>query len=157
MAVRVTLLLLLLVEAYFKGATSQALIAITYPFTSDADPAIIDEPVNTTNVELFCQVIRSGSGTKQNVWRIIRPDNPSESIRILFNSTTGIGRDGFENFFVEFETFDGISYTVPSNLTIRVFNNSFDHVNISCGTGAEAAINGTFRLRIIGECSSTCI
>ena len=149
MAVTVLLLLVVCLE----GAKSQLVFTnATDPPTSDANPAVIAEPENATDVSLFCHVIRDGAGTRVNRWRITRDSDTSE---LRFNTTTGEGRPGFENFFITFQTFGGIS--VPTNLTIRIFNKSFDMTNITCGAGSIIAINGTFQLRIIGEKSPSLI
>ena len=139
---------LLVLIVCLKDATSQVLFAnVTDPPTTDANPAVIAEPENTTNVTLFCHVVRDGAGTRFNLWRVTRS---SETIELRFNSTTGEGIDGAENFHFALQTFsEGIF--VPSNLTIRVFNKSFDMANITCGAGNNVAVNGTFQLRIIGN------
>ena len=143
MAVAVLLVLVVCLE----GATSQLVFAnATDPPTSDANPAVIAEPENATDVSIFCHVIRDGVGTRANRWRITRD---SDTSAIFFNSTTGEGRPGFENFLFTFQTLGGI--LVPSNLTIRIFNKSFDMTNITCGSGNDIAVNGTFKLRIIGK------
>ena len=141
----VTALLLLVV--FLKIVTSQLVFAnATDPPTSDANPAVIAEPENATDVSIFCHVIRDGVGTRFNFWRITRD---SVTSTIFFNSTTGEGRPGFENFFVTFQTLGGIR--VPSNLTIHIFNKSFDMTMITCGSGPDIAVNGTFKFRIIGK------
>ena len=138
---------LLILSACLKGATSQLVFAnVTDPPTSDANPAVIAEPENTTDVSLFCHVVRDGSGTRFNRWRITRD---SVTSLLIFNSTTGEGIQGSENFFVTFQTLGGI--LVPSTLTIRVFNKLLDMANITCGAGSDIAVNGTFQLRIIGK------
>ena len=147
----VTALLLLVV--CLEGAKSQLVFTnATDPPTSDANPAVIAEPENATDVSLFCHVIRDGAGIRYNVWRITKD---TETNVIFFNTTTGEGRPGFENFFVTFQTFSG--FPVPTNLTIRIFNKSLDMTNITCGAGSIIAINGTFQLRIIGEMSPSLI
>ena len=134
---------LLVLSACLKGATSQLLFAnVTDPPTSDANPAVIAEPENTTDVSLFCHVVRDGFGTRNNVWRM-------NNVLLRFNTTTGKGIEGAENFFVTIQTLGGIP--VPSTLTIRVFNKSLDTANITCGAGSLVAQNGTFQLRIIGK------
>ena len=139
---------LLVLAVCLKGATSQLLFAsVTDPPTSDANPAVIAEPENATDVSIFCHAVRDGGiGTRRNVWRISRD---SDTTLLTINSTTGEGREGSENFFVTFQTLGGIS--VPSNLTIRIFNKSLDMANITCGSGNDVAVNGTFILRIIGK------
>ena len=138
---------LLILSVCFKGATSQPPFTnVTDPPTSDANPAVIAEPENATDVSLFCHVVRNGSGTRFNFWRITID---SVTSFLTFNSTTGEGRPGSENFFVTFQTLGGIR--VPSNLTIRVFTKSLDMANISCGSGPDIAVNGTFKLRIISK------
>ena len=138
---------LLILSVCLKGATSQLVFAgVTDPPTSDSNPAVIAEPENATDVSMFCHVIRDGSGTRFNFWRITKDSVTSV---LSFNSTTGEGRPGSENFFVTFQTLGGIS--VPSNLTIRIFTKSLDIANISCGSGPDIAVNGTFKLRIISK------
>ena len=139
---------LLVLIVCLKGAASQFAIAnVTDPPTTDANPAVIAEPENATNVTLFCHVVRDGIGTRSNVWRLTRG---SETTRLRLNSTTGEGIDGAENFHFTFQSFNGSS-PVPSNLTILVFNKSLDMANITCGSGNVVAVNGTFQLRIISE------
>ena len=143
MSVAVLLVLIVCLE----GAASQLAFAnVTDPPTTDANPAVIAEPENATNVTLFCHVIREGFGTRFNVWRLTRG---SETFFLFFNSTTGEGRHGAENFLFTFQTLGGIR--VPANMIIRVFNQSFDMANITCGSGNDVAVNGTFQLRIISE------
>ena len=139
--------LLLVLVVCLKGTASQLLFAnVTDPSTTDANPAVIAEAENTTNVTLFCHVVRDGVGTRFNVWSLKRG---SETVFLSFNTTTGEGRDGADNFLFTFQTLGGIS--VPSTLTIRVFNESFDMASITCGAGVDVAVNGTFQLRIISE------
>ena len=65
------LAVLLVIVVCFKGATSQPPFAnVTDPPTSDATLAVIAEPENATDVSLFCHVVRNGSGTRFNFWRI---------------------------------------------------------------------------------------
>ena len=140
-------IVLLVLIVCLEGASTQLVFAnVTYPPTTDANPAVIAEAENTTNVTLFCHAVRDGIGTRRNVWRIT---SGSDTTVLSFNSTTGLGREGAENFFETFQTLGGIS--VPSNLTIRVFNKSFEMANITCGSGNDVAVNGTFLLRIIGN------
>ena len=139
--------LLLVLVVCLEGAASQLLFAnVTDPPTTDANPAVIAEAENTTNVTLFCHVVRDGVGTRSNLWRLTRG---SETTQLRLNVTTGEGIDGAENFYFGYKTFSE-GFPVPSNLTIRVFNQSFDMANITCGSGNDVAVNGTFQLRIIG-------
>ena len=139
-----TLPVAVFVMACFCSGSSQSVVTnSTIPSTSMA----VAHPENATNVSLFCQVYRIGVGPRQTLWRFSRPGDATATI-LSFNQTDGTGITGSENFFVT----GGILHT---NLTIRVFTTSFDKANITCGSGNDVAINGTFRLRIIGECSST--
>ena len=142
--------LLVLVVCLLKGATSQLLFAsVTDPPTSDANPAVIAEPENATDVPIFCHAIRDGLGTRVNFWRLFTRDSVFDNTLLSFSPGTGDGRLGSENFFITFQTLGGLS--VPSNLTIRVFNKSLDMANITCGSGNDIAVNGTFTLMIIGK------
>ena len=143
MSVAVLLVLIVCLE----GAASQVTFAnVTDPPTTDANPTVIAEPENTTNVTLYCHVVREGVGTRFNVWRLTRG---SETIELRLNTTTGEGIDGAENFYFGYETFSE-GFPVPSNLTILVFDKSLDMASISCGA-FPVAVNGTFQLRIISE------
>ena len=139
---------LLVLTVCLEGAASQLAFAnVTDPPTTDTNPAVIAEPENTTNVTLYCHVVREGVGTRFNLWRLTRD---SETTELRLNLTTGEGIDGAENFHFGYQTFSE-GFPVPSNLTIRVFNQSFDMANITCGVGNDVAVNGTFQLRIISE------
>ena len=141
--------LLLAMTACFNGAYSQQLISVTDPPTTDENLAVIAAPENATNVTMYCVVTRVGSGIKQNFWRITRPgDTMSTNIQFHANGT---GREGFENYFFTSNNITVFDTPIRTNLTIRVFDSSFDMANISCGSGPDVAINGTFNLRIIGE------
>ena len=146
---RLALALILVIALCSKSVTSQQLVADTDPPTTDESPAIIAALENATNVTIYCVVIRTGSGIRQNVWRITRPGD-TMSTTIQFNALDRTAKEGFENYFV---TSNITVFNIPilTNLSIRVFDSSFDMATISCGSGADVAINGTFRLRIIGE------
>ena len=52
---------LLVLAVCLKGATSQLPFAsVTDPPTSDANPAVIAEPENATDVSIFCHAVRDG-------------------------------------------------------------------------------------------------
>ena len=71
--VTMSVAVLLVMVVCLEGAASQLLYAsATDPPTTDANPAIIAEPENTTNVTLFCHVVRDTTGTRFNVWRITK-------------------------------------------------------------------------------------
>ena len=133
----------LLVTVCCKGAHG-LVVAITDPPTSDANPTVIAAAENATNVTVFCEVARDGSA-RQNIWFIGGSD-----VIIFDFDAGGKGKDGFENFMV---TSGKTVMNVPlrTNLTIRVFNRALDMVNISCGSGNDIAINGTYILRVISE------
>ena len=135
----------LLVTVCCKGAHSQV-VAITDPPTTDASPAVISAAENVTNVSMYCEVTRGGS-VRQNFWFLGGSQNV---INFHFTSSGGTGASGFENFFVTIgKYFEGTP--LRTNLTIRVFNRGLDMARISCGSGNDIAINGTYILRIIGE------
>ena len=139
---------LLVLSACLKGATSQLVFTNgTDPPTSDANPTIIAEPENATDVSLFCHVVRDGQGTRRNTWRITYADG--SEVLLTFNTTTGEGTLDPLDYFVTSQTLGGI--VVPSNLTIRIFTKSLEMANISCGSGPDIAVNGTFQFRIISK------
>ena len=142
------LLDLLLVAAVCFMTVSSQVIAVTYPPTTDASPAVIAAPENATNVTMYCVVTRVGVGIRQNLWTITKPGDTMRTY-LQFN-TDGKGGEGSENFFVTSSISVG-SFAIQTNLTIRVFNDRFDMANISCASGNDVAINGTFILRITSE------
>ena len=141
--------LLLVTALCLNSAYSQLGIAVTDPPTSDESPAVIAAPENATNVTLYC-VTTVGEEIIQIRWRITRPGD-TMGTEIRFNVTDGTGRTGFENYFVTSNNITINNVPIRTNLTIRVFDDSFDMATISCGTANGAAINGTFILRIIGK------
>ena len=154
MTTLVTVALFLVTAVCFKSTYSQLLISNTDPPTTDESPAIIAAPENATNVTVYCVVTRVGGsdpGIKQNVWRVTRPGD-TMSTAILINPANLTGREGFENYFVTSNNITVFNTPIRTNLTIRVFDSSFDMANISCGSGNDVAINGTFILRVISEC-----
>ena len=82
----------------------------------------------------------------QNAWTITKPGVPKTAIE--FNPTSGLGQPNFENYFATGNQSIG-GVTIRTNLTIRVFDSTFDMANISCGAGILIA--GTFLFRIIGK------
>ena len=139
--------LLLAAAVCFESAHSQV-IAITDPPTTNENPAVIAAPENATNVTMFCTVTRVGTGIRQNAWIITKPGVPRTVLE--FNPTSGLGQPNFENYFATGDQSVG-GVTLRTNLTIRVFDTTFDMANITCGSGIDIAINGTFFFRIIGK------
>ena len=105
---------------------------------------IVSQPENAADVSILCEVVRVTLGIRATAWRIRRPGDTMDTV-LLFNNTDGTGLPGAENFFIT-DTMQ------RANLTIRVFDASLNDANITCGTGNDIAVNGTFRLRIISEC-----
>ena len=126
---------------FMKCVSSQELFAVnTIPSSM-----IVSQPENATDVSILCEVVRVGVGIRATNWRIRRPGDAVYTL-LDFNGTDGTGILGSKNFFLT-DTYQ------RANLTIRVFDASLNDANISCGAGNDIAINGTFRLRIISECS----
>ena len=153
MTILVAAALFLVTAACFKSAYSQPLISVTDPPTTDESPAVIAAPENATNATVYCVVTRVGGsdpGIKQNVWRVTKSGEETSTI-IQINSTDLKGREGFENYFVTSNNITVFNTSIRTNLTIRVFDSSFDKAKVSCGSGNDVAINGTFILRVIGK------
>ena len=87
-------------------------------------------------------------GIRQNTWIITKP-GVSKTV-LEFNPTNGLGQQNFENYFATSDQSVG-GVTLRTNLTIRVFDSTFDMANITCEAGIDIAINGTFFSRIIGK------
>ena len=136
----------LLVTVCCNGIHSQLVATVTDPPTTDANPAVVAAAENATNVTMYCEVTRGGS-VRQNFWFLGGSQNV---INFHFTSSGGTGASGFENFFITYgKSFEGTP--LRTNLTIRVFNRTFDMARISCGSGNDIAMDGTFILRIISE------
>ena len=91
---------------------------------------------NTENVTFFCEVFRIIDGVqRQTAWTLIKD---GVETTILFTSE-GHGETGFENYVVSQET-------LRSNITILVFDKTFDNNQIGCGT--EGEVLARFDLRI---------
>ena len=134
------LLTQVVLTVFIKCVNSQEVIAVnTIPSSM-----IVSQPENATDVSILCEVVRVGFGLRATNWRIRRPGDAMDTL-LQFNST-GTGFPGSENFFIP-------DTTQRANLTIRVFDASLNGANITCGAGNDIAVNGTFRLRIISECS----
>ena len=126
---------------FVKCVNSQEVIAVnTVPSSM-----IVSQPENAADVGILCEVVRVGVGLRGTNWRIRRPGDTMDTL-LEFNLTDGTGILGSENFFLT-------DVYQRANLTIRVFDASLNGANISCGSGNDIAVNGTFRLRIISECS----
>ena len=122
---------------YCTGETCGQLSSIIFPEGIDGANPIISAVENTENVTFFCEVFRDGD-PRQTQWTLIKDDVETF---ILFTSE-GVGQTGFENYEVSPET-------LRSNITILVFDETFDNNQIGCGSGGEIA--SRFDLRIISE------
>ena len=110
-----------------------------FPEGIDGANPIISVAENTENVTFFCEVTRISDGVqRQTQWTLIKD---GVETFILFTSE-GLGQTGFRNYVVSQET-------LRSNITILVFDETFDNNQIGCGTGGE--IVSIFDLRIISE------
>ena len=129
-----------LVLLYCTGETcGQTFSTIIFPEGIDGGNPIISAVENTENVTFFCEVTRISDGVqRQTQWTLIKD---GEETTILFTSE-GLGQTGFENYVVSQET-------SRTNITILVFNETFDNNQIGCGTGG--VILSRFDLRIISE------
>ena len=123
----------------FSG--SQTLNTTTIPPVANGNFPLISAHEDSENVTMFCKVIQISSGLRITTqWSLIR--NSSDTIFLRFN-LNGTGREFFENMMTT--SIDDFQ----SNLTIFVFNSSFDNAQIGCGAGGEVA--GRFDLRILSE------
>ena len=117
----------------------QTFSTIVFPEGIDGANPLISAVENTENVTFFCEVFRISDGVqRQTQWTLIKDDVETT---ILFTSE-GLGQTGFENYVVSQET-------LRSNITILVFDETFDNNQIGCGSGGE--IVSIFDLRIISE------
>ena len=117
----------------------QTFSTITFPEGIDGANPIISAVENTENVTFFCEVTRISDGVqRQTAWTLIK----DEVQTILLFTPEGLGQTGFENYVVSQET-------LRSNITILVFDETFDNNQIGCGSGSE--IVSRFDLRIISE------
>ena len=126
-----------LVLLYCTGETCGQLSSIIFPEGIDGANPIISAVENTENVTFFCEVFRDGD-PRQTQWTLIKDDVETF---ILFTSE-GVGQTGFENYEVSPEI-------LRSNITILIFDETFDNNQIGCGSGGE--IVSRFDLRIISE------
>ena len=108
-----------------------------FPEGIDGANPIISAVENTENVTFFCKVFRDGQ-LRQTQWTVINDDAETP---ILF-TLEGLGQAEFENYVSSPET-------VRTNITILVFDETFDNTQIGCGTGG--VIVSRFDLRIISE------
>ena len=124
---------------YTRETCGQTFSTITFPEGIDGANPIISAVENTENVTFFCQVFRISDGVqRQTQWTLIKDGIETT---ILF-TLEGLGQTGFENYVVSPET-------VRTNITILVFDETFDNNQIGCGSGGE--IVSRFDLRIISE------
>ena len=113
------------------------LTSIIFPEGIDGANPIISAMENTENVTFFCEVFRDGN-QRETQWTLIKD---GVETTILF-TPEGLGQAGFENYEVSPEA-------VRTNITILVFDETFDNNQIGCGSGGE--IVSIFDLRIISE------
>ena len=122
-----------------KETCGQTFSTIIFPEGIDGANPIISAVENTENVTFFCEVFRISDGVQRvTQWTLIK--NGMETF-ISF-TLDGLGNTGFENYKVSQET-------LRSNITILVFDETFDNNQIGCGSGGE--IVSRFDLRIISE------
>ena len=115
--------------------------ATAIPGLVDGNPPIISAIEDTKNVSMFCAVFDTSNGDQVLTrWSLSR--NSSNPVFFLF-TLNGTGREFFENFMVTSVE------DRRSELTILVFNNSFDNTQIGCG--GDENILSKFDLRIISE------
>ena len=127
-----------LVLLYCTGETcGQTFNSTIFPEGIDGANPIISAVENTENVTFFCEVFRDGE-LRQTQWTLIKDDAETP---VLFTSE-GLGQAGFENYEASPEA-------VRTNITILVFDETFDNNQIGCGTGG--VILSRFDLRIISE------
>ena len=129
--------IIVLVLLYCTRETcGQTFNSTIFPEGIDGANPIISAVENTENVTFFCKVFRDGE-LRQTQWTLIKDDAETP---ILFTSE-GLGQAGFENYEASPEA-------VRTNITILVFDETFDNNQIGCGTGV---IVSRFDLRIISE------
>ena len=117
----------------------QTFSTIIFPEGIDGANPIISAVENAEDVTFYCEVTRiSDMDQRVTQWTLIK-DGVETSI--LF-TLQGLGQTGFENYEVSQET-------LRSNITILVFDETFDNNQIGCGAGGE--IISRFDLRIISE------
>ena len=122
-----------------KETCGQTFSTTLFPEGIDGANPIISAVENTENVTFFCEVTRISDGVqRQTQWFLIKDDVETT---ILFTSE-GLGQTGFENYVV-------LQATLRSNITILVFDKTFDNNQIGCGSGGE--IVSRFDLRIISQ------
>ena len=122
-----------------RETCGQTFNATIFPEGIDGANPIISAVENTENVTFFCNVTRISDGVQRETrWTLIKDEVETG---ILFTSE-GLGQTGFENYVVSQET-------LRSNITILVFDETFDNNQIGCGSGNEIA--SRFDLRIISE------
>ena len=133
-------LLLVAVLLYCTRETcGQTFSTIIFPEGIDGANPIISAVENTENVTFFCEVFRISDGVqRQTAWTLFKDGVETP---LLFTSE-GLGQTGFENYVVSQET-------LRSNITILVFDETFDNNQIGCGAGGE--IISIFDLRILRE------
>ena len=130
--------IIVLMLLYCTGETcGQTFSTIIFPEGIDGANPIISAVENTENVTFFCEAFRDGE-LRQTQWTLIKDDAETS---ILFTSE-GLGQAGFENYEASPEA-------VRTNITILVFDETFDNNQIGCGTGG--VILSRFDLRIISE------
>ena len=122
-----------------RETCGQMFSTIIFPEGIDGANPIISAVENTENVTFFCEVTRiSDEVQRQTRWFLIK-DGVETGITF---TAEGLGQTGFENYVVSPETF-------RTNITILVFDKTFDNNQIGCGPGGE--IVSRFDLRIISE------
>ena len=122
-----------------RETRGQTFSTITFPEGIDGANPIISAVENTENVTFFCEVTRISDGDQRvTQWTLIR----NGTLTFISFTLEGLGQTGFENYVVSQET-------LRSNITILVFNETFDNNQIGCGAGGE--IISRFDLRIISK------
>ena len=122
-----------------RETCGQTFSTITFPEGIDGANPLISAVENTENVTFFCEVTRISDGVqRQTQWTLIKDG----TVTFISFTLEGLGQTGFENYVVSQET-------LRSNITILVFNETFDNNQIGCGTGG--AVLSRFDLRIISE------
>ena len=132
--------IIVLVLLYCTRETcGQTFSTIIFPEGIDGGNPIISAVENTENVTFLCEVTRISDGVqRQTRWFLIKDGVQTD---ITFTAE-GLGQTGFENYVVSPETF-------RSNITVLVFDETFDNYQIGCVAGGE--IVSRFDLRIISE------
>ena len=123
-----------------SSSCGQIYNASTIPAVGEGTFPIVSAVEDAENITFFCEVFRISDGVQfLTQWSLIRD---SDTVFFLF-TLEGNGQENFENMMVT------TTAEFRSNLTIFVFNSSFDNTQIGCGQGNEVA--SRFNLRIISE------